>query len=481
MPRLEHLVRAVHDAPASLQEQPFVEWKSEGDASEKKWRAELARQVLGMANRDPGAAAPWFGGCAYVLLGVAPGVLNGTPVYDSAKLESWLSPYVGRAPEGPDWIGTYVELEDKHVLVLTIEPPEAGDPIWTCRREFLADPKAPGRGPSVALREGAVYIRRGSRTEEAGAADLAMLQRRLLASSRRLNGVSVLLSATSQGQAIDATDETIAAWIECERKACEPPPPQPATRPVRIKDLPDPDSALAQTAKLIVEMGQSALSAGFAADLVKPDTRTRQDYDAQVETYLGKAREALPGVILKRAHDKRLGFVAFSVRNETEQPIQSLLLEVVIEMAGVWAVGEWDSDLDKAELPARPIMLGKDTRSPLDRIGYVSAPLLSRSWLDIPSLPSRGPRVSIDNSGSTRLTFDDIDLYPEETVLLPDVFLYANANAHAGQTLTAQWSARARNLTGVTRGSLEIPVASTVPTINELLAKEDGHDDEDPG
>jgi hypothetical protein len=32
-----------------------------------------------------------------------------------------------------------------------------------------------------------------------------------------------------------------------------------------------------------------------------------------------------------------------------------------------------------------------------------------------------------------------------------------NAGLHAGQTLTAQWPARARNLTGIVRGSLEIP------------------------
>ena len=92
LPRLEELVRAVRDSPASTQEQPFVEWKSEGDASEKKWRAELAQQVLGMANRDPDAAGAWFGGCAYVLLGVAPGELKGTRVHDSADIEKWLAP-----------------------------------------------------------------------------------------------------------------------------------------------------------------------------------------------------------------------------------------------------------------------------------------------------------------------------------------------------------------------------------------------------
>lgn len=61
LPRLEGLVRAVRDAPLSTQEQPFIEWKREGDVFDKKWRAELAKQVLGMANRDPDAAAGWLG------------------------------------------------------------------------------------------------------------------------------------------------------------------------------------------------------------------------------------------------------------------------------------------------------------------------------------------------------------------------------------------------------------------------------------
>ena len=99
-----------------------MEWKSEGDASEKKWRAELAQQVLGMANRDPDAAGAWFGGCAYVLLGVAPGELRGTRVHDSADIEKWLAPYVGRTPDGPEWTSTFPEIDGKHVLVLTIEP-----------------------------------------------------------------------------------------------------------------------------------------------------------------------------------------------------------------------------------------------------------------------------------------------------------------------------------------------------------------------
>ena len=114
---------AILQAPISTQETHWVEWKREGDASAKKWRAELSKQVLGFSNRDPDVAAKWCDGCAYVLIGVAPGVLTGSPVHDAAKIESWLAPYVGRVPDGPEWNSSYVEVQGEHVLVLTIEPP----------------------------------------------------------------------------------------------------------------------------------------------------------------------------------------------------------------------------------------------------------------------------------------------------------------------------------------------------------------------
>jgi hypothetical protein len=44
---------AIYNAPPSTQETNWIEWKSEVDLGEKRWQAQLSRQVLGMANRDP--------------------------------------------------------------------------------------------------------------------------------------------------------------------------------------------------------------------------------------------------------------------------------------------------------------------------------------------------------------------------------------------------------------------------------------------
>lgn len=491
LPRLEELVRAVRDAPASTQEQPFVEWKSEGDAADKKWRAELAKQVLGMANRDPDAAAAWFGGCAYVLVGVEPGSLNGSPVHDSAKIESWLAPYVGRTPDGPDWTSTYVEVEGKRVLVVTVEPSKWGDPIWTCHREFLADPKAPGPGPKVALREGGIYVRHVASTVEHTAEDLAMLQRRLLGSRRRIGGISIVITPDSRAVPVDANPERVAAWAERERKALEPPPPsspKPKAEPRTIDlDKLGADSSLRSTAEMLAGLEKTVAASIKGIDFGdEPDMRTREDYDKQVETYIGKATKVMLAFVLRRMFDREMGRVTLLVRNDTDDPIHKLQVRVHIQAAGVQAFDY--GDLPDVDLPKRPVMLGKGGRN---RFAGIDASLLS--GLRVPTYdylsrsigPSLGRGVKIDNSGSVTLTFDPVDLLPRETVELAEVQLFTSIE-HAGTSLAADWSARSLEASGVLPGKVEIPVDAQAPTIEELIAEPEEpagaeSDDEDDG
>ena len=77
------LVRAIRDStPGELD---WVEWKSGADLREKRWKVEIARQVLGFRNRDPGRAGLNVEGCAYLLIGVEPGDLSGVSPIDSAE------------------------------------------------------------------------------------------------------------------------------------------------------------------------------------------------------------------------------------------------------------------------------------------------------------------------------------------------------------------------------------------------------------
>lgn len=488
--RYRELVLAVYEAPSSEQETNTIEWKGEADLAEKRWQAQMGRQVLGMANRDPESAGRVMGGCGYILLGVSPGELPGTPVHDTAKIESWISPYVGQPPNAPDWAPTYVEVQGKRVLVLTIEPPQYGQPAWPCRKDYSPDPRRPGADPKLALREGAVYVRHKASTREATAADIEMLSRRTAGARRRIGGVSLVLAPGSEAVALGLGPDAVSAWAERERDTLKPPSPPASTPPesksntIKISDLP-PGSPLRTTMASISANLDAALKAGaLAADALgwEPDGRTPDDYAKEVDGYIATASKALPSALLRGAHALGLGRIGFLVRNNTDDPIHGLQVEVRIPAKGVMALHE--DEIPAKDLPARSVMLGKGGRNRFDYLGGFGLAGLTVPRYDYmtPAMRSLGRRVRIDNSNSVVLTFDSLDLYAEEEADLEEVWLFARPDL-SGTTLNALWSARSRDASGVVRDTLEIEVGSTVPSIDELLAaaeqQQDDEDDED--
>lgn len=139
-----------------------------------------------------------------------------------------------------------------------------------------------------------------------------------------------------------------------------------------------------------------------------------------------------------------------------------------------------EGEIPTKNLPARPVMLDKGGRNRFDYLGGVSLAGLTAPRYDFmtPAMRSLGRRVRIDNSNSVLLTFDPLDLYPEEEADLAEVWLFANP-ALAGTTLTAEWSARSRDASGVIRETLEIEVDSAVPATEDLLALAEERADQD--
>ena len=169
------LVCAIRDARAGVSEPDWLEWKSTVDLRSKSWKVEIARYTIGMANREPARAATDVEGYAYIVFGVEPGSLVGVTTIDSTELDDGVAPYLGAG--GPGWTPAFVEVDGVSVLVVTVSPPRPGDPIWAFQKEFTG---TGAEGHSVAYREGDIFVRRGGRTERANAADLEMLQARLL-------------------------------------------------------------------------------------------------------------------------------------------------------------------------------------------------------------------------------------------------------------------------------------------------------------
>lgn len=183
-------------------------------------------------------------------------------------------------------------------------------------------------------------------------------------------------------------------------------------------------------------------------------------------------------MLLKGAHGRGLGRVSFLVRNDTDDPIHGLQVEVRIPAKGVMALDE--DGIPAEHLPARPVMLGKGGRNRFDYLGGMNLAGLTAPRYDFmpPAMHSLGRRVRIDNSKSVLLTFEPLDLYPEEKADLEEVFLLARPEL-AGTTLTAEWSARSRDASGVVRDTLEIEVDATVPSTEELLARAEESVDQD--
>jgi hypothetical protein len=163
----QELIRAVLGADPS-DESDWLEWKTELDLRQKPGCFHVAKAILGMANRTVEAAARSCGGYGYVVIGAEPRNLTGVFVPDPADWVTRVQTYLG-SEKGPSWDQSVVPIDNQNVLVVTVPPPRAGDPIWPLRKEL--DPHPSGR----------LFVRKSGRTHPANADDIDALNRRAIA------------------------------------------------------------------------------------------------------------------------------------------------------------------------------------------------------------------------------------------------------------------------------------------------------------
>ena len=160
---LNNLVHAVEMADAE-DENEWIEWKSHLALSERKTQATLARHIVAMANRRVDEASRYVDGFGYILVGVEPRNRCGVQRVDFAVLRAGIERYLGS--DGPRWTARYVSTGERSVLVVIVDPPRYGDPIYVLERDFEDS------------RRGDVYVRKLGSTERADPDDLAYLTRR---------------------------------------------------------------------------------------------------------------------------------------------------------------------------------------------------------------------------------------------------------------------------------------------------------------
>jgi hypothetical protein len=145
-------------------------------------------------------------------------------------------------------------------------------------------------------------------------------------------------------------------------------------------------------------------------------------------------------------------------RNLTETNFEAVDLRVHI--AGdveAWPEEWQDQPTSEPGFPERPRRLGTPTPG-FDYSGVLAPRPAMHPTYNFPT-PSLGPGFTVENTGSVTITFDDLDLRPEDQVSFDSVPLLVKAPA--GTVLSCSWTATARNVTGRLRGTFELTVAES--------------------
>jgi len=470
-PDLGRVVQAVLDADAH-DEADWIEWKSDLDLSTKKGCFPIARTILGVANRMPAVASLVCEGLGYIVVGAEPGNLLGVVSVDPADLDQMLEPWLGGV-EGPRYTPTYVLLEGKKVLVVVVEAPKNGDPIYTLRKEFEGG------------RDGDVFVRKSGRTERANSADLKALMERAAAVGAATPDLEVSLVGDVPLSWFDPTtiDSIVAAWVGDHRRAMESAARaeerrrHPETTPApKCRNFDTTASIMADyarqqehLARMVRDATRMASTAGLADE---PDKRTLDEYLAEVETWGERATNAGPAVLVDRYLRARHGLVAVRVHNPSGRYLPKVMVEVHFE----WdRVSSPEREYPEQRVPAEPRPYGEPTPSALAR----SLSLSPRIYPSV--IPPLGrtpmPQRSWTEKGSVRIVFNVGDLRQEDTDTSDEHYLFLPERPPDG-TLHGTWKATVPEVHGVIRGTLEVPIREDPVELRELLDREPVDDDD---
>lgn len=312
---LAGLIQAIAKA-GKHDETNWLELKSSLELSAAEAKFKIAKAILGFSNRSVGAAARYFEGCAYVVIGADQDGLHGVAEVDVASLEQSLAPYLGTGDDAPRWSCRYVEIDRRSVLVVTVEAPRPGDRIRTIRKEF------------GGFKPGTIFIRGQAKTEVATPDDVRMLEDRLthgLGLPEMILEASAAVSHSGIVLLADYTDVAeVDAWTARRRAELLAELPAPAHQQ-------PPNSAASILA--------AAASAG------RPSARER--YSEKVESYLLRCRAKLPLAIVRSIVTSEHNKV--SVRVSNPSPISASAVRLVVavprSLASVHDVAPQDSEL----------------------------------------------------------------------------------------------------------------------------------------
>jgi hypothetical protein len=455
---LGRLVEAVFQASAA-DESDWLEWKTDLDLGRAAGRIQVARSILGFANRNPRAAERTCEGLGYFVLGVEPGNVCGTALVDPADLDTGISPYLGGA-DGPAWSPHWVSHAGVHVLVVVIEPPSDGDEIATLRRE----------GPGY--RRGAIFVRKHGKTDLADDADIQMLQDRLRASAASTPELEVTVAGAVPLPWFDLSGghEVITAWVEEQRqrlldRARESPPSEEVTVRPGLNNL------IAQSQ---MKAARRALDDLNRIVKPQPDTRTYDEFAAEVDEWAEELRRMAPVVLAGQMLAGDRTMVTIEVQNHTQTNLAAV--EVKVHFPGDDIHG-YEEPFEELTWPTPPRMLG------VPKPAIAGAGVFSPSFPRI-AVPNYSPslRQTWIEDGSVNVTWHAGDLRPLGRAESDEIHLHLTS-LRSSQVVRGHWTATSKTVDAVMSGEVEVRTVTTGTTTRDLINElpdplaEDGRSD----
>jgi hypothetical protein len=402
------IVEYILETPG-LQETDYLEWKTSYDLSTRPGAASTAKQLIGMANRDAERASRHAEGYAYVLLGVEPENLVGVAQWDSANIESWLTPFVG---PNLRYDIHYVRKDNKEVLFLTIDPARQGDPIY-CFRESSED-----LSTKKTIPEAAIFVRHGSKTEPPTAEDLDRLGARTAAPGidASIRDVSLIVG-TNDVAIINQnmfTTERRTEWGRARRR------------------------------RLLARVSSDGVSSITLK--VMGEKRSSDEYVSEVHAYISRFSDAetWTRTVMYEALGTERSQLHLSIDNRSPENYEDAVVEVNfigLGRANIYAsVPEADEIL---EIPEPPDEWGEpDYTRLLDR----SMPALK---------PRSEPDVEEVGAGEVLVRYPEFRVRPLTPHKLPSLFLVLPPH-FAGTSVQMHWRMTASNVKGEFSEDLEL-------------------------
>ena len=412
--QLRSLAKKIRDAITDT-ETDWLEWKRALDLTAPAARFEVSRQILGMANRDPGLARRNCGGYGYILVGVEQGAMPGTAQFDPAQLHDGINPYIGAT--GPAWQPRYIQVDNTTILAIEVEPPRPGDSIHTLKKSY------------DSFDRGRIFVRKNGKTHPAEPEDIENLQ-------QRVQGAQLDLDLALTGhrpiswfdkQALITTITQIAA---SEKEA--------QLRRARQTQAPDaPADAYLR------------ISRTMARALDRPDDRTIEQYADEVAQWHTQWTERAPEHWMSAYAAAGHGTCSLSLTNLTDHNFTSV--EVCLEIPGARVI----TDLDEVEtdLPKMPRPFGQ---------GRWPAGIAGLADFDISAVRVAGLDyvqtvwVENDDDGAF-VTWDVGDVRPEQTLDTDPLYVLVG-EAPSTRQLSVGWRATSTSVSGVARGVIELPL-----------------------